>query len=72
MQSRLLILSALAHSNGADMRRLPCGSHRGKMQFRPYRTAVWAKDGLKDRARAVKDKITNTHRHEETVATEGS
>ncbi|GAA5990859.1 hypothetical protein JCM10908_000050 [Rhodotorula pacifica] len=45
--------------------------HRGKMQLRPYRTAVWAKDGLKDRARSIKDKITGTHRHEETVATEG-
>lgn len=44
--------------------------HRGKMQLAPYRTAVWAKDGLKDRARNLKDKVTGTHRREETVASE--
>ncbi|GAA5963756.1 hypothetical protein JCM8115_004267 [Rhodotorula mucilaginosa] len=44
--------------------------HRGKMQLGPYRTAVWAKDGLKDRARTIKDKVTGTHRREETVASE--
>jgi hypothetical protein len=42
------------------------------MQFRPYRTAVWAKDGLKDRARGLKDKLTGSGRKEETVATEGT
>jgi hypothetical protein len=40
------------------------------MQLGPYRTAVWAKDGLKDRARTIKDKVTGTHRREETVASE--
>ncbi|BGO94717.1 hypothetical protein NBRC10512_007335 [Rhodotorula toruloides] len=46
--------------------------HRGKMQFRPYRTAVWAKDGLKDRARGLKDKLTGGGKKEETIATEGA
>ncbi|GAA5997362.1 uncharacterized protein JCM10292_000204 [Rhodotorula paludigena] len=42
--------------------------HRGKLQFRSVRTAVWAKDGAKDRLR----KLTGRGKKEETVATEGS
>ncbi|GAA5838555.1 hypothetical protein JCM9279_003279 [Rhodotorula babjevae] len=42
--------------------------HRGKMQYRPIRTAIWAKDGAKDRLR----KLTGRGKKEETVASEGA
>ncbi|GAA5918640.1 hypothetical protein JCM6882_007890 [Rhodosporidiobolus microsporus] len=45
--------------------------HRGKMQFAPVRSAVWAKDGAKDRLKGLKDRITGNSKKEETVATEG-
>ncbi|BGP55089.1 hypothetical protein JCM8202v2_002684 [Rhodotorula sphaerocarpa] len=46
--------------------------HRGKMQFNAVRTGVWAKDGFKDRARTVKDKVTGHKRHDEQVASEAA
>jgi len=38
------------------------------MQYRPIRTAIWAKDGAKDRLR----KLTGRGKKEETVASEGA
>ncbi|GAA5828103.1 hypothetical protein JCM11251_002590 [Rhodosporidiobolus azoricus] len=45
--------------------------HRGKMQYAPIRSAVWAKDGAKDRLKGLKDKLTGNSKKEETIATEG-
>ncbi|KAK4703048.1 hypothetical protein P7C70_g3172, partial [Phenoliferia sp. Uapishka_3] len=46
--------------------------HRGVMQFRAARTGTWAKDGVKDRMRNLKDKLTGNSKKEETVASEAN
>ncbi|BGP36486.1 hypothetical protein JCM10449v2_000387 [Rhodotorula kratochvilovae] len=42
--------------------------HRGKLQYRPVRSMIWAKDGAKDRLR----KLTGRGKKEETIASEGT
>ncbi|CEQ38684.1 SPOSA6832_00141, partial [Sporobolomyces salmonicolor] len=44
--------------------------HRGKMQFAPVRSLVWAKDGMKDRVQNLTHKVTGKKERQETVATE--
>ncbi|GAA6059867.1 hypothetical protein JCM10212_007072 [Sporobolomyces blumeae] len=53
-----------AHKKALEQR------HRGKMQFAPVRSAVWAKDGVKDRLRKVGMKITGKSEREDEYATE--
>lgn len=45
-------------------------SHRGKMQFAPVRSAVWAKDGMKDRLRKIGNKMTGKSEREDDFGTE--
>jgi len=44
--------------------------HRGVMQFQPARTALWSKEGVKARARKVKNAITGNKDREPTVESE--
>ncbi|TFK47021.1 hypothetical protein OE88DRAFT_1666844 [Heliocybe sulcata] len=44
--------------------------HRGVMQYQPARTALWSKEGVKARARKVKNAITGTKDREPTVESE--
>ncbi|KAM0755850.1 hypothetical protein T439DRAFT_308275 [Meredithblackwellia eburnea MCA 4105] len=47
--------------------------HRGVMQFAPYRTAVWMKDGVKDRTKKLTRRLTgkkSKNSPQDTVATE--
>lgn len=44
--------------------------HRGVMQFTPVRTAGWSKQGIKDRASRLKDKLTGNSSREPTVDSE--
>ncbi|GAA5923396.1 uncharacterized protein JCM15063_003634 [Sporobolomyces koalae] len=53
-----------AHKKALEQR------HRGKMQFAPVRSAVWAKDGMKDRLRKVGHKMIGKSEREDEYATE--
>ncbi|GAA5909086.1 uncharacterized protein JCM6883_002600 [Sporobolomyces salmoneus] len=53
-----------AHKKALEQR------HRGKMQFAPVRSAVWAKDGMKDRLRKIGQKMTGKSEREDEFATE--
>jgi hypothetical protein len=44
--------------------------HRGKWQVKPARTFVWAKDGVRDRARKVKNLVTGGKTRTKTVESE--
>ncbi|GAA6011835.1 hypothetical protein JCM11491_000766 [Sporobolomyces phaffii] len=53
-----------AHKKALEQR------HRGKMQFAPVRSAVWAKDGMKERFRKIGHKMTGKTEKEDDFATE--
>ncbi|GAA5997561.1 hypothetical protein JCM5350_005068 [Sporobolomyces pararoseus] len=53
-----------AHKKALEQR------HRGKMQFAPVRSAVWAKDGMKDRLRKIGNKMTGKSEREDDFGTE--
>ena len=44
--------------------------HRGIMGYAPVRTAVWAKDGLRDHIRTIGDKVSGKVRRDQTVLSE--
>ncbi|KAK7679648.1 hypothetical protein QCA50_017360 [Cerrena zonata] len=44
--------------------------HRGVMQYKPVRTAKWAKEGLRKRVHIIKNKITGDKDREPTVESE--
>lgn len=44
--------------------------HRGIMGYGPVRTAVWAKDGIRDHIRSLGDHIRGKERRDQTVLSE--
>lgn len=44
--------------------------HRGIMGYAPVRTAVWARDGLRDHIRTIGDKVSGKVRRDQTVLSE--
>ncbi|EPQ58830.1 hypothetical protein GLOTRDRAFT_54343 [Gloeophyllum trabeum ATCC 11539] len=80
-QERIAERTAQVKENGEDDRKVKQGieeerkhqlamRHRGVMQFKPARTALWSKEGIKKRAKSIKNTITGNKDREPTVETE--